>query len=127
MPPVPVEASASARSAIVGDAVAIDVLHREDVDARRANLLLLLLVEIADADEHGVLRARPTAIEPIDASSSGSWPSSAASGIPCTLPLSVVAACSCRRARRPRSVRAACEVVRRTQSALAATEPAARL
>ena len=70
-----------------GDAVAVDVLHREDVHAGRANLLLLLLVEVADADEHGVLRAAPTATMPIDASSAGSWPSSAASGMPCTLPL----------------------------------------
>ncbi len=55
MPPVPADASAMARSAIARDAVAIDVLHREDVHARRADAILLALVEIPDADEHGVL------------------------------------------------------------------------
>src|SRR5213594_3668473 len=37
------------------DAVAIDVLHREHVHAGLADLRFLLLVEIADADEHRVL------------------------------------------------------------------------
>ena len=44
-----------------GDAGAIDVLHREDVHARLADQLLLTLVEVADADEHGVLGAAPSA------------------------------------------------------------------
>ena len=37
------------------DAVAIDVLHGEDVDAGRADLFLLALIEIADPHEHRVL------------------------------------------------------------------------
>ena len=37
------------------DAAAVDVLHREDANARGAHDLLLPLVEIADADQHGVL------------------------------------------------------------------------
>ena len=44
---------------------------------------------------------------PISASSRGSSPSSAASGMPWTLPLPSSRACSCRRARRSRSGRAA--------------------
>ena len=86
--------------------VAVDVLHREDVHAGRADLLLFLLVEVADADEHRVLR-QDGRRRPIAASSRGSCPSSAASGMPCTLPAGRrLAACSCRRARRPRSGRA---------------------
>ncbi len=42
---------------------------------------------------------------PMRDSSAGSGPSSAASGMPCTLPLATSPACSCRRARRPRSAR----------------------
>jgi hypothetical protein len=35
---------------------AIDVLHREDMNARRPDLLFLTLIEVANADEHCVLR-----------------------------------------------------------------------
>ena len=54
MPAVPAPAIAIACS-YGRDAGAVDVLHREDVDARFADDLLLALVEIADADQHGVL------------------------------------------------------------------------
>src|SRR4030095_17211696 len=39
------------------DAFAIDVLHRENVDPGRADLALLLLVEITNADEDGIGRS----------------------------------------------------------------------
>ena len=39
-----------------GDALAVDVLHREDVDPRGAHLVALPRVEVANADEH----ERPT-------------------------------------------------------------------
>ena len=91
MPPVPSPASASARSITCADAEPIDVLHREDVHLRRAHQLLFDLVEIADADEHGVLPASTAGRSPpMRASSAGSEPSSAASGMPCTLPESLV-------------------------------------
>src|SRR5688572_24025780 len=71
------------------DALAIDVLHREDVHAGGANLPLFVLVQIPDPDEHGVLR--PDAWRAaIVASSRGSWPSRAASGMPWTFPDDVV-------------------------------------
>ena len=71
----------------LGDAEAIDLLHREHVHLRRAHDLLLDLVEVADADEHRVLRRAPPARRRAKcASSAGSAPSSAASGMPCTLP-----------------------------------------
>ena len=110
-----------------GDAVAVDVLHGEDVDARLADPRLLLLVEIADADEHRVLRQRPTAIAPIAASSAGSLPSSAASGMPCTLPLVVVSGVFMSPCASTQIRPSGCDAVRRTQAALAATDPAARL
>src|SRR5688572_31882736 len=40
----------------LGDAVAIDVFHGEDMNARFANPGLLFLVQVADADKHGVGR-----------------------------------------------------------------------
>ena len=49
---------AGERNRLLGDgrdAVAIDVLHREDVHARLTDDLLFAFVEIADADEDGVL------------------------------------------------------------------------
>ncbi len=55
-PTVPLVACARARSVTDGDAQAIDVLHREDEAAGRAHRRLLTLVEVADADEHGVCR-----------------------------------------------------------------------
>ena len=60
-PPVPVPAMLQRLFGDRGDAGAIDVLHREDVDAGVADDLLLALVEIADADEHGVLGRAPWA------------------------------------------------------------------
>ena len=74
-----------------GDAVAIDVLHREDMHARFADAPPLESIEIADADEHGRSGLTFGAPRPMPASSAGSAPSSAASGMPCTLPLVVVA------------------------------------
>ena len=56
MPAVPAPAIAIACSVDGGDALPVDVLHREDVHARGAHHLLLALVEIADADQHRVLR-----------------------------------------------------------------------
>ena len=54
--------------------------------------LLLDLVEVADADQHRVLRQHGRARRRAKrASSAGSAPSSAASGMPCTLPDSLVA------------------------------------
>ena len=55
MPPVPAPAIAERLLGDGGDAGAIDVLHREDVHAGVADDLLFAFVEIADADEHGVL------------------------------------------------------------------------
>ena len=40
-----------------GDAVLVDVLHREDMHLRVADLLLLERVQVADADEHRPVRA----------------------------------------------------------------------
>ena len=57
-----------------------------------ANPLLLEVVEIADADEHRLFRRGLSGERaPIFDNSAGSGPSSAASGMPCTLPLVVVA------------------------------------
>ena len=106
---MPLPASASACSATDAMPCAIDVLHREDVDARVADELLLALVEIADADEHGVL-GQHLRREAADAATARPAPGRAAPRAACrarcrwrTSP-----ACSCRRARRPRSGRAAC-------------------
>ena len=56
MPPVPSLASGSASLHHLGDAQAIDLFHREDVHVRGAHQLLLDIVEITDADQHGVFR-----------------------------------------------------------------------
>ena len=91
MPSVPVGGQ---RDRFLGDrrdAAPIDVLHREDVNAGAAHGGLLALVEVADADEHG-LRRPHLRREAADGrrARAGVPPRSAASGIPCTLPLSVV-------------------------------------
>src|SRR6185369_11785939 len=64
-------------------------------------------------------------IDPMDASSRGSWPSSAASGIPCTLPLSVVEGVFMSPCASTQIRPSGLDAVRRIQSALAATDPAA--
>ena len=73
------------------DALAIDVLHREDVHVRIAHRHLLALVEIADADEHRVRGSTFGEKPPMFDSSDGSGPRRAASGMPWTLPLVEVA------------------------------------
>ena len=39
-----------------GDARAVDVLHCKDVDPRFPDALLLLVVQVPDADQHHVVR-----------------------------------------------------------------------
>ena len=56
MPAVPRPASVDRLLGDRRDALAVDVLHREDVDARVADRDLFAFVEIAHADEHGVRR-----------------------------------------------------------------------
>ena len=65
--------------------------------------------------------------DPIAASSAGSFPRSAASGIPCTLPLVVVSGVFMSPCASTQIRPSGREAVRRTQAALAATDPAARL
>ena len=91
MPAVPSPASADRLFDDRRDALAVDVLHREHVHARVADRDLLALVEIPDADEHRLRRRTFGDEPPMRASSAGSGPSSAASGMPCTLPLGDVA------------------------------------
>ena len=62
IPPVPADASGDRALGHPGHPVAIDVLHREDVDAGGADLILLAVVQVADADEHGVLRRHRGAV-----------------------------------------------------------------
>ena len=127
MPPVPVEASAIARSAMRGDAVAIDVLHREDVDARARMRAFSSVVEIPDAERARCVRAAPTA-------TSRSPHSSRRLAAEQRRQRHAVHVSASRRRRRihvavrvhPDQAERAARVSR-TQSALAATEPAARL
>ena len=63
----------------------------------------------------------------MDASSAGSCPSSAASGMPCTLPLVVVSGVFMSPWASTQISPSGCDAVRRTHSALAATDPAPRL
>jgi hypothetical protein len=77
----------------VAHAVLVDVAHVEHVQAERANRLLLVGVDAADADE-AMASCASAARSPLQpTSTAGPWPSRHATGMPCRLPLGLMARC----------------------------------
>ena len=77
----------------VAHAVLVDMAHVEHVQAERADRLLFVGIDAADADEamSSGASAAGSPLQPISAA--GPWPSRQDTGMPCRLPLGLVARC----------------------------------